>query len=223
MQVISMRNPPHTPGRPQSRTEELANSLSHCLGGIAALVAAPVLIVQAVERGDIGIIIGVSLFALSMVLLYLSSSLYHALLPGRAKRLMRMIEHSAIYLLIAGTYSPFMLGVLDGPGGWILLTTIWLLAGIGVVLKLTQRLSHPILSTGLYLLMGWLIVLLIEPLSEALSGTGLAWLVGGGLAYTVGVLFFVLDSSLLYGHFIWHLFVMAGTTCHYFAVLWHAI
>jgi hemolysin III len=217
-----MRNPPRIPGRPQSRREEFINSLSHSLGFVAALIAAPVLIVQALERGDISIIIGASLFALSMVLLYLSSSLYHALPAGRAKRVMRVIEHSAIYLLIAGTYSPFMLGVLDGPGGWILLITIWLLAVTGVVLKLTQRLSCPALSTGLYLLMGWLIVLMIQPLSEALSGTGLAWLVGGGLAYTVGVVFFVLDSSLLYGHFIWHLFVMAGTTCHYFAVLWHA-
>ncbi|ANG63965.1 hemolysin D [Marinobacterium aestuarii] len=217
-----MRNPPRIPGRPQSRREEFVNSLSHSLGFVAALIAAPVLIAQAIERGDIGIIIGASLFALSMVLLYLSSSLYHALPTGRTKRLMRIIEHSAIYVLIAGTYSPFMLGVLDGPGGWILLTTIWLLAGMGVVLKITQRLSRPALSTGLYLLMGWLIVLMIQPLSEALSGTGLAWLLGGGLAYTVGVVFFVLDSSLLYGHFIWHLFVMAGTTCHYFAVLWHA-
>ncbi|UTW11925.1 PAQR family membrane homeostasis protein TrhA [Marinobacterium rhizophilum] len=217
-----MRNPPRIPGRPQSRREEFVNSLSHSLGFVAALIAAPVLILQAFERGDIGVIIGASLFALSMVLLYLASSLYHAMRPGRAKRLMRMIEHSAIYLLIAGTYSPFMLGVLNGPGGWILLTVIWLLAGTGVALKLTRRLSRPTLSTGLYVLMGWLIVLMIQPLSEALSDSGLAWLIGGGLAYTVGVLFFVLDSSLLYGHFIWHLFVMAGTTCHYFAVLWHA-
>lgn len=210
------------PGRPQSRREELLNSLSHSLGFLAALIAAPVLIVQAVMHGDSGIIVGASLFALGMLLLYLTSSVYHALPAGRAKYLMRLIEHSAIYLLIAGTYSPFMLGVLDGPGGWLLLGIIWTLAGAGIVLKLTQRLSRPALSTGLYLLMGWLIVLVIQPLSEALSGSGLAWLVGGGVAYTVGVLFFVLDSSLLYGHFIWHLCVIAGTTCHYFAVLWHA-
>jgi len=217
-----MYTPPKIPGRPQSRREEFVNSLSHSLGFLAALIAAPVLIVQAVMHGDSGIIVGASLFALSMLLLYLTSSLYHALPVGRAKHLMRLIEHSAIYLLIAGTYSPFMLGVLDGPGGWLLLGIIWTLASAGVVLKLTQRLSRPALSTGLYLLMGWLIVLVIQPLSEALSGSGLAWLVGGGVAYTVGVLFFVLDSSLLYGHFIWHLCVMAGTTCHYFAVLWHA-
>jgi hemolysin III len=104
-----------------------------------------------------------------------------------------------------------------------LLGVIWTLALAGVILKVTQRLSHPILSTGLYLLMGWLIVLMIQPLTEALSGTGLAWLVGGGVAYSIGVLFFVLDSSLLYGHFIWHLFVMAGTSCHYVAVFWYAI
>ncbi len=213
---------PKIPGRPQSRREEFVNSLSHSLGCIAALIAAPLLIMQAIEHGDSGLVVGASLFGLSMVLLYLTSSLYHALPVGRAKHLMRIIEHSAIYLLIAGTYSPFMLGALDGPGGWLLLGIIWTLAGAGIALKLTQRLSRPALSTGLYLLMGWLIVLVIQPLAEALSGSGLAWLVGGGLAYTVGVLFFVLDSSLLYGHFIWHLFVMAGTACHYCAVFWHA-
>ncbi|WP_020682305.1 PAQR family membrane homeostasis protein TrhA [Marinobacterium rhizophilum] len=217
-----MQNPPCIPGRQQSRGEELANSLSHSLGLVAAVIAGPVLIAQALDQANTGYVIGASLFALSMVLLYLSSSVYHALPHGKAKRLFRIVEHSAIYVLIAGTYSPFMLGVLNGFWGWILLGVIWTLALAGVILKVTQRLSHPIFSTGLYLLMGWLIVLVIQPLSEALSGSGLAWLVGGGVAYTVGVLFFVLDSSLLYGHFIWHLCVIAGTTCHYFAVLWHA-
>jgi hemolysin III len=218
-----MHNPPSIPGRQQSRGEELANSLSHSLGLVATLVAGPVLIARALDQDNTGYVIGASLFALSMVLLYLSSSVYHALPQGKAKHLLRIVEHSAIYVLIAGTYSPFMLGVLNGLWGWILLGVIWTLALAGVILKVTQRLSHPILSTGLYLLMGWLIVLMIQPLTEALSGTGLAWLIGGGVAYSIGVLFFVLDSSLLYGHFIWHLFVMAGTTCHYVAVFWHAL
>jgi len=218
-----MHNPPCIPGRQQSRGEELANSLSHSLGLVATLVAGPVLIAQALDQDNTGYVIGASLFALSMVLLYLASSVYHALPQGKAKHLLRIVEHSAIYVLIAGTYSPFLLGVLNGLWGWILLGVIWTLALAGVILKVTQRLSHPILSTGLYLLMGWLIVLMIQPLTEALSGTGLAWLVGGGVAYSIGVLFFVLDSSLLYGHFIWHLFVIAGTTCHYCAVFWHAV
>jgi hemolysin III len=157
-----------------------------------------------------------------MVLLYLASTLYHALPVGRAKRVFRVIEHSAIFLLIAGTYTPFTLGVLRGTLGWTLLGLVWGIAVAGVTLKALNRLTHPVLTTGLYLLMGWLIVIAAEPLAASLPPSGLRWLVAGGLAYTIGVVFFALGSQLRYGHFIWHLFVMAGTACHYFAVLWHA-
>ncbi len=208
--------------RIQSRGEELANSLSHGLGLIAALVATPFLVLQAVRQGDAAFIVGASVFAATMVLLYLASTLYHALPVGRAKRVFRVIEHSAIFLLIAGTYTPFTLGVLRGTWGWSLLGVVWGIAVAGVLLKALNRLTHPILTTSLYLLMGWLIVIAAAPLSERVPASGLLWLVAGGLAYTIGVFFFALDSRLRYGHFIWHLFVMAGTACHYFAVLWYA-
>lgn len=206
----------------QSRGEEIANSLSHGFGLIAALVATPFLIEHAVRQGDAGFMVGASIFAATMVLLYLASTLYHALSVGRAKRVFRVIEHSAIFLLIAGTYTPFTLGVLRGTWGWSLLGLVWCIAVAGVVLKALNRLTHPILTTSLYLLMGWLIVIAAEPLTVRVPPSGLLWLVAGGLAYTLGVFFFALDSRLRYGHFIWHLFVMAGTACHYFAVLGYA-
>jgi hemolysin III len=210
------------PKHAQSREEEIANSLSHAVGLIAALVATPILIAQALRRGDAVFTIGASVFAATMVLLYLASTLYHALPAGNAKRVFRVIEHSAIFLLIAGTYTPFTLGVLRGAWGWTLLGLVWGIAVAGVTLKALNRLTHPVLTTSLYLLMGWLVVIAAEPLSARVPASGLLWLVAGGLAYTLGVVFFALDSRLRYGHFVWHLFVMAGTTCHYFAVLGYA-
>ncbi|MGA9163412.1 MAG: hemolysin III family protein [Thiobacillus sp.] len=208
--------------RAQSREEEIANSLSHGFGLVTAMVATLFLIRHAVRQGEAGFIVGASIFAATMVLLYLASTLYHALPVGRAKRVFRVIEHSAIFLLIAGTYTPFTLGVLRGAWGWTLLALVWGLAVAGILLKALNRMAHPILSTGLYLLMGWLIVIAAQPLSARVPLSGLLWLIAGGLAYTLGVIFFALDSRLRYGHFIWHLFVMAGTACHYFAVLWYA-
>jgi hemolysin III len=213
---------PAVPEREQSSGEELANSLSHGAGLIVALVATPVLVMYAVRRTDPGFIIGASLFAATIVLLYLASTLYHALPTGKAKRVFRVIEHCAIFLLIAGTYTPFTLGVLRGPWGWTLFGLVWSLAAAGVALKAFGRMPHPIVSTGLYLLMGWLILIAVNPLYERVPASGLLWLVAGGVAYTLGVAFFVSDSRLRYGHFVWHLFVMTGTTCHYFAVFWYA-
>lgn len=208
--------------REQSRREEIANSISHGIGLVAALVAAPFLVMHAVRRGDTGFIIGTSIFAASMVLLYLASTVYHALPSGKAKRLFNIIEHSTIFLLIAGTYTPFTLGVLRGVWGWTLFGLVWGLAVAGVVLKALKMLFRPIVSTGLYLLMGWLVLIAIKPLSTHVPSSGLLWLFAGGVAYTTGVAFFAADARLRYSHFIWHLFVMAGTACHYFAVLWYA-
>lgn len=205
--------------RPQSRGEELANSVSHGFGLLAAAVAAPFLVVAAVEHGDTAFIVGASVFAATTLLLYLTSTLYHALPVGTAKRVFRVIEHSAIYLLIAGTYTPFTLGALRGAWGWTLFGLVWGMALAGVLLKVFDRLSHPLVSTGLYLAMGWLIVIAADPLYARVPAAGLLWLVAGGLAYTVGVAFFMTDARLRYGHFVWHLFVMAGTSCHYVAVL----
>jgi len=208
--------------RPQSRGEELANSLSHGLAFIAALAALPILIVAAARQGSAMNIVGASVFAATMVMLYLASALYHALPRSRFKKIFQKLDHGAIYLLIAGTYTPFTLGVLRGAWGWTLFGLVWGLAVTGVVLKAFDRLSHPLISTGLYLVMGWLVMIAIAPLSSLLPTAGLLWLLAGGLAYTTGVFFFVADARLRYSHFVWHIFVMAGTACHFLAVLWYA-
>ncbi|OIR07095.1 hemolysin-III related [mine drainage metagenome] len=208
--------------RTQSRGEEIANSASHGLGLAAALAAMPILIVAAARAGSAANIVAACIFATSMVLLYLSSTLYHAVPGARIKRLFQKLDHGAIYLLIAGTYTPFTLGVLHGAWGWTLFGVVWGLAGIGLALKAVDRLAHPLVSTGLYLLMGWLVLIAIRPLTALLPSAGLIWLSAGGLAYTVGVVFYLADSRWRYSHFVWHLFVIAGTTCHFFAVLWYA-
>jgi len=213
---------PAGPGREQSQGEEIANSISHGLGLVAALVGTPFLIVQAARHGDAGFIAGTSIFSATAAILYLASTLYHALPAGKAKRVFRIIEHSAIYLLIAGTYTPFTLGVLSGAWGWTLFGVTWVLAAAGVALKAFSRVSHPILSTVLYLLMGWVVVIAVDPLLARMPTAGLLWLIAGGLSYTAGVVFFATDSRLQYGHLVWHLFVMAGTACHYFAIIWYA-
>jgi hemolysin III len=210
------------PKREQSQGEEIANSISHGIGLVAALAGTPFLIIHAARHGDAGFVAGTSIFSATMILLYLSTTLYHALPIGKAKRVFRVIEHSAIFLLIAGTYTPFTLGVLRGAWGWTLFGVVWGLAATGVALKVFDKASHPILSTGLYLLMGWLIVIAADPLVAKVPTSGLLWLIAGGLSYTSGVAFFATDSRLRYGHLIWHLFVIAGTACHYFAVLWYA-
>jgi len=208
--------------REQSQAEEIANSISHGIGLIAALVGAPFLIMHAVRHGDTGFIVGSSVFSATMIFLYLASTLYHALPMGKAKGVFRVIEHSAIFLLIAGTYTPFTLGVLRGAWGWTLLGVVWGLAIVGVALKVFDKAYHPILSTGLYLLMGWIVVIAVDPLLARVPTAGFLWLLAGGLSYTAGVVFFATDSRLQYGHLIWHLFVIAGTACHYFAVIWYA-
>lgn len=208
--------------RPQSTAEEIANSLSHGLGLLIALAAAPALIVVTANQGNTTNIVGASIFAVTMVMLYLSSTVYHATPPSRAKRLYAKLDHSAIYLFIAGTYTPFALGALGGPWGWTLFGLVWGLAAIGLTLKAFDRLSQPLLSTGLYLVMGWVVVIAAEPLFERVSTAGVAWLLAGGIAYTAGVAFYLTDARLKFGHFVWHLFVLTGTTCHFFAVLWYA-
>lgn len=213
---------PPPPERRQSLGEEIANSTSHGIGLIAGLVGAPILIVQAARQGDAAFVIGASLFVASVFLLYLASTVYHALPAGKAKRVFKVLDHASIYLLIAGTYAPFTLGVLRGAWGWTLFALVWSLALAGVVLKAIGKVSHPMLSTGLYLLMGWLVVVAIDPMLARVPLAGLLWLLAGGLFYTVGVVFYATDSRLKYGHMVWHLFVMAGTVCHYFAVFWYA-
>ena len=208
--------------RPQSIGEEIANSVSHGVGMLAAVAAAPVLIMAAVQRGGAAGIVGASVFAATMVLLYFTSTLYHALPRNRAKQVFQILDHGAIFLLIAGTYTPFTLGVLRGTWGWTLLGLVWSLALIGIVFKVIYGTRYPRISMSLYLAMGWLAVIAVKPLWEQVSAWGLFWLVAGGIAYTVGVAFFALDERIRYSHFIWHLFVIAGTACHFIAVLWYS-
>ena len=207
--------------RAQSSGEEIANSVSHGVGLLAAVVAAPVLIVAAVQRGGATGVIGASVFAFTVVVLYSASMLYHALPPNRAKRVFQVLDHSAIFLLIAGTYTPFTLGVLRGAWGWSLLGLVWSLALGGVILKGISGIRHPRLSLGLYLAMGWIVLIAVKPLWLLMPAEGLFWLVSGGIAYTAGVAFFVAER-VRYSHFVWHLFVLAGTACHFIAVLRYA-
>ena len=162
------------------------------------------------------------IFAATIVVLYLNSTLYHALPRGKAKRVFRIIEHISIFFLIAGTYTPFTLGVLRGPWGWTLFGLIWALALAGVILKLARGVRHPIISTTLYLLMGWVVVIAAHPLWLHMAHVGFAWIFLGGVAYSLGVIFYAIDDRMRYSHFIWHLFVLAGTILHFFAIYWYA-
>ncbi|MGC3964430.1 MAG: hemolysin III family protein [Rhodocyclaceae bacterium] len=207
--------------RLQTLGEEVANSISHGVGCVAAIVGAPFLVFAALD-GSVQEIIGASVFAATMILMYLSSTLYHAMPHGRVKEFFHRVDHAAIYLLIAGTYTPFTLGVLSGTWGWTLFGLVWALAAIGLLLKAFNRLNRKWLSVSIYLAMGWLIVIAAAPMSAKVPLNGLLWLAGGGLAYTVGTVFYALSSRLRFFHFIWHLFVLAGATCHFFAVLWYA-
>jgi len=201
--------------------EEIANSISHGIGLLLALLATPILVVAALSYGNAWNAVGVSVFAASMVTLYLASTLYHAITHDRAKRIFRMFDHSAIFLLIAGTYTPFSLGILRGPWGWTLLGLIWTLAAIGLTMKAVFGSRFNRLSVVLYLIMGWLVVIAAPQVLRVMPLSGLAWLIAGGIAYTAGVGFYA-AHRVRYAHFAWHLFVIAGTTCHFFAVLWYS-
>ena len=209
--------------RIQTRGEEIANSLSHGIALLAATAAVPILVGSSVRNGTALNIAATSVFALTMLLVYAASALYHAIPHEGPKRLFRKLDQGAIFLFIAGSYTPFALGPLEGPWGWALFVLVWSLAAVGVTLKAQDRMEHPFLSTGLYLAMGWLVVVAGKPLLLSVATPGLVLLAAGGAAYTLGVVFFALDSRLRYAHFVWHLFVVAGTACHYFAVMDYSI
>jgi hemolysin III len=201
--------------------EEMACSISHGVGLAGSLVALPVLVLNAVERGDTWQVVGGAVFGMMLILLYTASTLYHACPPHKGKARWRVLDHAAIYLLIAGTYTPFTLGALRGPWGWSLLVAIWVLAVAGILFKTFLGFRFPKTSAVFYLAMGWLVVLAIGPLTTHVAPSGVLWLVAGGLSYSAGVIFFAWHS-LLFAHLVWHLFVMAGSVCHFFAVLWYA-
>ncbi len=204
--------------RQQSLGEEIANSISHGVGFLLALAITPILIIAAIPSGTIAIV-GASIFGATMMILYISSTLYHAFPHSRTKRVFQIFDHGAIFLLIAGTYTPFTLSVLQGVWGWTLFGIVWSLAIFGVVLKSVGGAGTSKLSIGLYLGMGWLAVLAVKPLWNSLPGWGIFWLLAGGVMYTAGVVFFIYDHRIRYHHFVWHLFVLAGTVCHVVAIL----
>jgi hemolysin III len=206
------------PKRMQSGGEELANSISHGIGLCAALIGAPILLLEA-RRSSAGFFLGAVVFVVTLSTLYLGSTLYHAWPQRRGKSILQVLDHSAIFLLIAGTYTPFTLGPLRGFWGSSMLALVWALAIFGVFLKTTRGPSRqPKLSMTLYLGTGWLALIAARPMTLAIPFPALFWLVAGGIAYTTGVLFFV-NQRLRYSHFIWHLFVLAGSSCHFLAVL----
>jgi hemolysin III len=201
--------------------EEIANTISHGLGLVLALVALPVLVFSAMRAGDVRFLVGVSVFGATMVLLYLASTLYHSTTHDAAKRWFRLFDHTAIFLLIAGTYTPFALGVLRGPWGWSMLAAVWTLAIVGIVLKVIARTRHSRISIVLYVVMGWMAIVAVKPMFALIPVPGILLIFAGGIAYTGGLAFFA-AHRIRYNHLIWHLFVIAGTICHFFAVLWYA-
>lgn len=212
-----------TADRPQTLGEEIANAVSHGLGCVLAIASLPILVFYAAQRGTAANVVGASVFAGTAILLYLVSTLYHAIPNGTAKVWLGRLDHAAIYLFIAGSYTPFTLGVLRGGWGWALFIIVWAAAALGVTIKLLDRLKHPIWSTGLYVAMGWVAVIAAGPLVDRMPVTGIAWLVAGGLSYTLGAVVFLLDHRVRYAHFVWHLFVIGGSVCHFFAALWYAV
>jgi len=201
--------------------EEIANSLSHGIGLTLAIIATPILIIAASRNGTALNIVGVAVFSASMITLYFASTVYHALRHERAKRFFRVLDHGAIFLLIAGTYTPFTLGVFRGPWGWTLFGLIWGLAIFGLAMKAIFGTRFSRLSVVLYLVMGWLVVIAGPQVLQKVPLSGLAWILAGGIAYTAGVGFYA-AHRVRYAHFAWHLFVIAGTVCHFFAVLWYS-
>lgn len=198
--------------------EEIANTVTHGIGLLLSIAGFVVLLVLAILRGSAWHIVACSIYGATLICLYSASTLYHAVVSPRLKRALKVFDHSAIYLLIAGTYTPFLLLNLRGAWGWSLLGVIWSLALAGILLKFwfVDHWEHA--STAVYVLMGWLVVIATKPVLAQVPSTTLLWLLAGGLCYSTGVIFYAW-KRLPYNHAVWHVFVMAGSTCHYFAVL----
>ncbi len=205
----------------QTLGEEIANSVTHGVAAAGSVAALVLLIVSAALRGTAWHIVSCAIFGATLILLYLASTLYHALPSGKAKLVFRILDHASIYLLIAGTYTPFTLVTLRGAWGWSLFGAVWALAVAGVVFQSLLIGRLPALSTAVYVAMGWVVVIAFRPLLHALPWGGLLWLLAGGLCYTLGVYFFASKSK--FAHMVWHLFVVAGSVCHFFAVFLYVI
>jgi hemolysin III len=202
--------------------EEHANAVTHGIGLVLVLVAVPILIVLAATSGNIWHVVGVAIYGTTLISLYTASTMYHAVRHPAAKRALRILDHSAIYLLIAGTYTPFTLVNLRGAWGWTLFGLVWAFALFGIIWKVLRVERDEVVSTILYVAMGWLVVIAVRPLFRAIPVSGLAWLLAGGLAYTLGVAFFG-ASRLRFNHAVWHVFVLMGSACHYVAVMHYVL
>lgn len=201
---------------------ERLNSWSHLIGAALAISGLIVLLTFAGMTGDPWKIVSVAVYGSTLVLLYVISTLYHSL-RGKAKAVFQRLDHCAIYLLIAGSYTPFALVTLHGPLGWTIFGVNWALAIFGIVQENILGKRTRILSLGIYVVMGWLIIFAIKPLMAALPAAGLAWLAAGGVVYTVGIVFYVLDTRIPHGHGIWHLFVLGGSLCQFISILFYVI
>ena len=214
--VVESPRPRYTPA------EEWANCYTHGAGALLAMLATLWMILEAIDQGGIWHLLGVSVFGASMIFMYTVSTLYHGIHAPAPKQVLRLLDHSAIFVLIAGTYTPFTLVNLHGPWGWSLLALVWSLAIVGVALELSPLRRLRAVMVTLYVVMGWSVVVAVEPLLDAVESAGLLLLLLGGIAYTVGIGFYVW-RRLGYHHAIWHLFVLAGSTLHVFAVLLYVI
>ncbi len=199
---------------------ERFNSITHLVGAVAAVAGMVALLVLAAQQGDLWRIVSFTVYGFTLLLLYTVSTLYHSL-RGRAKEIFRILDHNSIYLLIAGTYTPFTLITLRGVWGWSLFGVIWGLAAFGIVLDSLPRKGSRVIPMIIYLVMGWSCVVAIKPLLEVLPENGFYWLLAGGIFYTVGILFFVLDEKFRHFHGIWHLFVLAGSVSHYVTIFFY--
>lgn len=199
--------------------EELLNSMTHGLGAVLSVIGTVVLVILATSLGDLWKVTGFSIFGLTLLMLYLASTLYHGSRQPRRREIFKTLDHCAIFLLIAGSYTPFLLVNLRDSSGWLLLGIIWSLALVGVLLKLHYGSRYKPARVGIYLLMGWLIMFASGDLLANISSTGFNLLLAGGITYTVGVVFY-LANSMPYNHAIWHLFVVGGSACHYFAMFY---
>ncbi len=205
-----------------SRGEEIAHAITHGLGMLLSIAGLVALVVLASTRGDARLVVGVSIYGASMVILYTASTMYHALIPKKAKGVFELMDHAAIYLLIAGSYTPFALSVLGGGWGWSTLGVMWGFAVLGIIYEVVFRRPWKKVSLALYLALGWLIVVPGKPLAEALPTNALLWVAAGGFCYTAGAVFYAW-RGFRYHHAVWHLFVLAGSACHFAAVFKYVI
>ncbi len=202
--------------------EAIANSVTHGIGALLSVAGLVILIFFVALRGGARLIVSVSVYGVTLCLLYLVSTLYHAIPTPRARKILRVLDHASIYLLIAGTYTPFTLIVLHGSWGWTLFLLVWSIAAFGIVFKVFATGRFPVLSACLYVGMGWLVIVAIKPLLLVFPIAGFAWMIAGGLFYTGGVAFYAKDR-IPYFHMVWHFFVLAGSLCHFMAILRYVV